>query len=243
MNIISASDSKCKRRKSSRRTRVNQIPDDLLLDTRLNEILTLLPHNYNFEVRKSLWRIRQLHSKRVALQFPEGLLLFATTIVDIINEYTDAEVIVMGDVTYGACCIDDYTARALGADFMIHYGHSCLVPVDVTFVNTLYVFVDIKIDINHLVDTIIHNFASKSTLALASTIQFVPALHSANELLQNRYNIIVPQSKPLSPGEVLGCTSPVLGRKVDALIYVGDGRFHLESLMIANPTMATYRLV
>ena len=32
----------------------------------------------------------------------------------------------MGDVTYGACCIDDYTAKALGADLMVHYGHSCL---------------------------------------------------------------------------------------------------------------------
>lgn len=32
----------------------------------------------------------------------------------------------MGDVTYGACCVDDYTARALGADFLVHYGHSCL---------------------------------------------------------------------------------------------------------------------
>ena len=32
----------------------------------------------------------------------------------------------MGDVTYGACCVDDYTARALGCDMMVHYGHSCL---------------------------------------------------------------------------------------------------------------------
>lgn len=32
----------------------------------------------------------------------------------------------MGDVAYGACCVDDFSARALGADFLIHYGHSCL---------------------------------------------------------------------------------------------------------------------
>ena len=32
----------------------------------------------------------------------------------------------MGDVTYGACCVDDFTARALDCDLMIHYGHSCL---------------------------------------------------------------------------------------------------------------------
>jgi len=32
----------------------------------------------------------------------------------------------MGDVTYGACCVDDLTAKALGCDFLIHYAHSCL---------------------------------------------------------------------------------------------------------------------
>ena len=36
----------------------------------------------------------------------------------------------MADVTYGACCVDDFSARALGCDLMVHYGHSCLVPVD-----------------------------------------------------------------------------------------------------------------
>lgn len=39
---------------------------------------------------------------------------------------------VLGDVTYGACCVDDFSAKALGAQLLVHYGHSCLVPVDVT---------------------------------------------------------------------------------------------------------------
>ncbi len=33
----------------------------------------------------------------------------------------------MGDVTYGACCVDDFSASALRCDFLLHYGHSCLV--------------------------------------------------------------------------------------------------------------------
>lgn len=53
-------------------------------------------------------------------------------------------------VTYGACCVDDLTAIALGADFMVHYGHSCLVPIDVTTIKMLYVFVDISIDVEHV---------------------------------------------------------------------------------------------
>jgi len=62
----------------------------------------------------------------VALQFPEGLLIFACTIADILEKFCGVETLVMGDVTYGACCIDDFTAVALGCDFMVHYGHSCL---------------------------------------------------------------------------------------------------------------------
>uniref|UniRef100_A0A914X7R9 2-(3-amino-3-carboxypropyl)histidine synthase subunit 1 n=1 Tax=Plectus sambesii TaxID=2011161 RepID=A0A914X7R9_9BILA len=55
------------------------------------------------------------------------------------------------------------------------------------------------------------------------------------------YHIIVPQCKPLSPGEILGCTSPKLPAGTDALIYLGDGRFHLESVMIQNPTVPAYQ--
>ena len=57
-------------------------------------------------------------------------------------------------MTYGACCVDDFSARALEADLLVHYGHSCLVPVDVTTIPCLYIFVDIQIDIEHLVETI-----------------------------------------------------------------------------------------
>ena len=46
--------------------------------------------------------------------------------MNLVFRFAEVETIIMGDVTYGACCVDDFTARALGCDFMIHYGHSCL---------------------------------------------------------------------------------------------------------------------
>ena len=36
----------------------------------------------------------------------------------------------------------------------VHYGHSCLVPVDVTSLPCMYVFVDIQMDVQHLVDSV-----------------------------------------------------------------------------------------
>jgi len=215
----------------------------------------------------------------------------------------------MGDVTYGACCIDDYTAVALGCDMLIHYGHSCLgtpstftrqnrihlpfiVPIDQTTIKTLYIFVEIGIDSEHLHQTIRMNFPDNrdtfhakllndnpsrsaviledegsnhlpeskeasenpTRLALVSTIQFVAPLQRLKEDLSinysgtslqpkgmltvtasqdegmvastsslppamsiGKYDAIIPRAKPLSPGEILGCTAPRLG-DVDALL-------------------------
>ena len=99
----------------------------------------ILPANYNFEIHKTLWRIRTEKATSVALQFPEGLLMYACTIADILIKWGGVKVMMLGDVTYGACCIDDFTAQKLGADLLVHYGHSCLVRVYVY----MYIYVDI----------------------------------------------------------------------------------------------------
>ncbi|KAJ3255795.1 Diphthamide biosynthesis protein 1 [Boothiomyces macroporosus] len=217
---------------------VNSIPQALLEDEYLKELISALPSNYNFEIYKSIHQIQQYKPSRIALQFPEGLLVYSTAISDIILNFCGVECLIMGDVTYGACCIDDFTAIALGCDFMIHYGHSCLIPIDTTKIKTLYVFVDIGIDIQHFIDTVKYNVEVGKKICLVGTIQFVGSLGKCVEGLQG-YEVVVPQSRPLSKGEILGCTAPKI--EADVLVYLGDGRFHLEAIMIANPTIEAYR--
>jgi 2-(3-amino-3-carboxypropyl)histidine synthase len=232
-------------RTTKKKTTVTQlVPESILNNAILNEMIEkALPSNYNFEIHKTIWRIRQSNAKVVALQFPEGLLLYSCVISDILERFCEGiSTVIMGDVTYGACCIDDFTARALGCDFMVHYAHSCLIPVDqCNNMNILYVFVDIGIDIKHFVQSIKSNFNPDKSVALVSTIQFVASLRSAKEELESYFKkVSIPQIRPLSPGEILGCTSPQL-ENLDALIYVGDGRFHLESAMIHNPHIEAYK--
>lgn len=173
-------------------------------------------------------------------------------------------------------------------------------PIDTTNIKTLYVFVEISIDSQHLLDTVRHNIpdnaddlreqllnsednlsavpagsslaslrhlrvsdineganaaagqdgcsgASRrpSRLALVSTIQFAAALQKLKEGLSNddlpgdkrmrspgaqqlglnysegKYDAIIPRSKPLSPGEILGCTAPTI-EGFDALLLVNE---------------------
>jgi 2-(3-amino-3-carboxypropyl)histidine synthase len=105
----------------------------------------------------------------------------------------------------------------------------------------MYVFVDIQIDVKHLVDTVRAHFDPVEPVSMVSTIQFSTSLHAAKEeLVKTHSKVTAPQARPLSQGEILGCTSPKVP-PVGKLLYVGDGRFHLESIMISNPELEAYQ--
>ncbi|XP_057502693.1 uncharacterized protein LOC130786405 [Actinidia eriantha] len=216
----------------------------------LNAAIALLPSNYNFEVHKCVWRVLSTGAKRVALQFPEGLLMYSLILSDVFSAFATVDTcFVLGDVTYGACCVDYLSSAALGADLLIHYGYSCLVPIDATTIPCLYVFVDFGINVNRLIKAGKINFTSLiiKQIVLAGTIQFAAAIRAANPKLESAgFRVLVPRSKPLSAGEVLGCTAPTIPR-IDfnydeiVVVFVADGRFHLEAFMIANPRITAFR--
>ena len=98
--------------------RSNRIPDKILNDPEIARDSAILPANYSFEIPKTIWRLKSSEAQKVALQFPEGLALYATTIADILEKHAAVECVIMADVTYGACCVDDYSARALGVNLL-----------------------------------------------------------------------------------------------------------------------------
>lgn len=226
--------------------RAGGVPASIAEDPDLLAAMDALPSNYSFEVPKTVWRIRQAAAATVALQMPEGLLRYAGVLGDIFRAHAGVtDILVLGDVTYGACCVDDMTAACLGAAFLVHYGHSCLVPVTACAIPAMYVFVHIRFEPAHLLACLADTFPPTARLALTATIQFVDTLHALGPALRAAFPAsppLTPQAKPLSPGELLGCTAPPLdAAAVDALVYVGDGRFHLEAAMIANPGLPAYR--
>jgi hypothetical protein len=47
-----------------KRVTLNQIPDEILNDVKLKEAMNVLPKNYNFEIPKTIWKIKSTNSKR-----------------------------------------------------------------------------------------------------------------------------------------------------------------------------------
>ena len=245
--------------KTSKTKIINIIEKENYKDLEENVLLTIalekLPKNYNFEIYKSIKKIREISKKKkkknplIALQFPEGLLIFSLLISDILSTFAECETIILGDITYGACCIDDIGCSLLNCDLIIHYAHSCLKPNIITLVKVMYIFVEIKIDIEHLVKTIILNFPKENSdsLFFLGSLQYNSSLFVLKRKLidygYDKNNIIIPQNKPRVIGEVIGCTSPILEKKKDNcyVIFICDGRFHMESVMIQNPNFKFFQ--
>ena len=91
----------------------------------------------------------------------------------------------LAPLVYLIHCSSFFLIHTIGCDFMVHYGHSCLIPVDQTSgIKMLYVFVDIKLDTLHFIETLNLNFSSGKKLIIACRSCNIPHFTTAAEALQ-----------------------------------------------------------
>ncbi len=98
------------RRRRRTKTDIHAIPESISQNKALlYAINSSLPSDYEFEIFKTIHRIQTAKAKHVALQMPEGLLMYACTIADILKKFSVLDdgqgvveaVSILGDVTYG----------------------------------------------------------------------------------------------------------------------------------------------
>lgn len=89
----------------------NTDPDELITKYQLEEC--------------SHW-INENGFKRIALQFPDELLVDAAQITSWLEENVSGLIFVLGDTSYGSCCVDEVAAQHYNADSILHFGYACL---------------------------------------------------------------------------------------------------------------------
>ena len=105
--------------------------------------------------------------------------------------FTSDRVYILGDTSYGECCVDEVAAEHIGADGIIHFGHACLTPTQ--RIPALYVFTVLPVDCDKLVVDLQKFFESSEILesvAIVYDVQYHKAL-SAVEWPKN-FHICVP---------------------------------------------------
>ncbi len=78
---------------------------------------------YDLELDKIMKTIKKQKSKKVLLQFPEGMKPYAQVINDYIEDKTKCQCFIWMGSCYGACDVPLETEK-LGIDLIIQFGHS-----------------------------------------------------------------------------------------------------------------------
>ncbi|XP_040264117.1 2-(3-amino-3-carboxypropyl)histidine synthase subunit 2 [Bufo bufo] len=81
-----------------------------------------------YEIPKTIDFIKEKGARKVALQFPDDLLGCSVPIARRLEDATGAKIYILGDTSYGSCCVDEVAAEHVGADALVHYGQACLSP-------------------------------------------------------------------------------------------------------------------
>ncbi|XP_019862745.1 PREDICTED: diphthamide biosynthesis protein 2-like, partial [Amphimedon queenslandica] len=77
-----------------------------------------------YELEKCLQFIKD--HKTVTLQFPDDMLHESVQVSSILQRESKKDLFVLGDTSYGSCCVDEVGAEHVGSDGIIHFGTSCL---------------------------------------------------------------------------------------------------------------------
>lgn len=126
-----------------------QEPTPQIVQSREQGVLSEEQLYLQYEIKRTISEIRAGQWKRIALQFPDDMLIdaprvferlrdglkheraaraAATASEDEKHEEKEEKLCILGDTSYGSCCVDEVAAEHTDADVVVHYGRACLSP-------------------------------------------------------------------------------------------------------------------
>jgi 2-(3-amino-3-carboxypropyl)histidine synthase len=196
---------------------------------------------FDFEEERVKQEILKLGAKRVLIQLPEGLKPQASYLAKIVEKF-GALPIISADPCYGACDLAAAEAETIGADLIIHYGHSKLLKYE--RIPTVYIEARAAINVDNVVEKALPMLEKWRKIGLTTTVQHVQTLDVAREiLLRAGKTVMIGDAGRLNyPGQVVGCdysNAKSIAKDVEAFLFIGGGRFHAlgVALSTAKPTI------
>jgi len=196
----------------------------------------LTSSTFDLEEKRLKEEVEKRGAKRVLIQLPEGLKPEGPKLAAAV-EKTGALVIVSADPCYGACDLAIQEAEGLGADLLIHYGHSEMMPQQ--RVPIIYIEAKTAISLKPAVKKALPLLKPWTHVGLVTTIQHIDMLGEARTtLLEAGKSVAVGDAGRLKhAGQVTGCdysNAIAVAKNVDAFLFVGGGRFHAIGIALAT---------
>ena len=156
--------------------------------------------------------------RKIGLQLPDGLKYWADEIAKYL-EKNGYEVVISASHSYGSCDIDLNLLKV--ADYIVHVAHTPMVKLDnVVFLPYFYDY-DVDVDL-------VKSVVKEKRIALAGTVSYAWKFKEvAKKLEEAGYEVLLKKGEGVSyEGQVLGCNFTSLRGDYEAVLFIGDGKFH-----------------
>ncbi len=177
-------------------------------------------NNFDFEIEKIVNTIRSRDIRKLYIQLPEGFQRCIRFIIDRIKQLLDrdVEIVVSANPSYGSCLIDEYGAKSINADLIVHFGHTPYPhythDIEVLFIPVEYTGVD-KSRLLKVVKDLCSE--KQGRLCIAASPQHI----SIARFICNTIEKCECEYK----GVAMGCY-PVAHENCDTFIIISGGKFH-----------------
>lgn len=163
-----------------------------------------------YEVARTIAEIKQRKWKRVALQFPDHMLPHSARVYQLlarglqpsqvpatngsstpdlslggleIEDVKPVKLTILGDTSYGSCCVDEIAAEHVDAHAVVHYGRACLSPT--TRLPVLHIFTTMDLDYEHVLQYFQEAFPDlNAQVVLTADVPYAAHVQPVVELLR-----------------------------------------------------------
>jgi len=185
----------------------------------------------DFEIERIVECAEREKPRVIRLQFPEGLKRHAPHVAKVIEQQTDATVVLSGDPCYGACDLD----FSVGADLLVHFGHAEIPELAAHRV----LFVEMRSDVD--VMPVVHKalgLLAGPRVGIVTNVQHVHTIGLVRRCIEVAglaCSVGEGDRRVKYPGQVLGCNfSSAHAIDVEEYLYVGGGAFHPLGVALAT---------
>ncbi|XP_063235220.1 2-(3-amino-3-carboxypropyl)histidine synthase subunit 2 [Bacillus rossius redtenbacheri] len=193
-----------------------------------------------YELNKCSSWIVDKGANKVCLQFPDSLLPDAAEVALCLEKKLSRKVYILGDTSYGSCCVDEVAAEHVSCEAIVHFGHACLSPT--RRLPVLYVFPKKPLDAAHFASCLRDTFPDTAErILLLYDVSYAHHIDSLSSCLSGEYdNLVV--SRLDTEGSDAAPKENRLGRAWDLGAGCAEGDYHAVFIGGDGRTLTNFAL-
>lgn len=189
---------------------------------------------FNFETERLRKELEKIRPKRVLVQLPEGVKQNSFELLEFFQKLK-IEVIFSGETCWGGCSVAVEEAKAVGADLIVHFGHSEFIKVNFP---VIYIPIKDELNLEPLLKKSLSELKSFKTIGVSCSVQHMHDLKSIVEFYENNGKKVILSKKKGNvsyEGHIVGCQYSglkTIENQVECFVVLGNN-FHSMGATLA----------